>query len=127
MILTKEYLGGPWDWGLVQDICVDILGPAGDPQQWVLGGNSNQIEITGPAVEGNEVSLEEGIQVHVSAGEASWTESQKDQVATSLNDGQPLRVAIVKAIVGEINLLRAQHGLAPRTLAQVKTAIRNHL
>ncbi len=34
---------------------------------------------------------------------------------------------VVKLVVNEVNILRAQHGLADRTFAQVKTQIRNDL
>lgn len=127
MILTKAQLGGPWNWGLVRDICEDILGEAGEPQQWVLGGNDSVIRITGPAVEGNEGYLEEGIQVHVMAGPASWAEHFKDEAASTLNDGRALRIAIAETNLDEFNVIRTRLGLALRTMAQYRAAVRNKL
>jgi hypothetical protein len=40
---------------------------------------------------------------------------------------KPELIAFVKVMMDEINILRAQHGLAPRTFAQLKAAIKNKL
>jgi hypothetical protein len=46
-------------------------------------------------------------------------------VNAALDNVEDVLRQIVKLMVDEINILRAQHGLPARTLAQVKTAIRN--
>lgn len=128
MILDKEDLGGPWHWPLVREICEDIMGPAGDPQQWVMGGHDGQIVISGPAVDGREVALQDAIELHVLEGPASWAEQAKDETATSLNDGRPLRIAIARAMLELHNEARAAiGGLAPVTVADFKAMVRGFL
>lgn len=51
---------------------------------------------------------------------------QREAAVNEMIDGleSDLR-QLVRLIMSELNILRAEHGLAPRTLAQLKTAIRN--
>ena len=47
------------------------------------------------------------------------------QIVDTLSEQGVVLRAVVKLMVQEINTLRAQHGLPPRTEAQVKTALKN--
>lgn len=51
---------------------------------------------------------------------------QREAAVNEMIDGleSDLR-QLVRLIMSELNILRAEHGLAPRTLAQLKTEIRN--
>ena len=58
---------------------------------------------------------------------AWYTDKVKNKEADFENWDRPELVAFVKVMMDEINLLRAQHGLAPRTMAQLKAAIKGKL
>ncbi len=121
MKVTKKELGGPWDWGIVRDLCEAELG---DPSGWKLSGNSDEIVVeTSLATE----TLQAAIEQHVIDGPAAWVEYYKDKAAETMNDGKNLRIAILKAFLSELNILRNAHGLAPRTLAQLKNAVRGNM
>ena len=75
------------------------------------------------------VAMTAGEQAAVDAAEAAAADSVLRTSATGQFDGQTtegqaLR-ALVKVLLDEVNILRAQHSLADRTLAQAKTAIQN--
>lgn len=68
----------------------------------------------------------------MSAGEkatvnAARADTLRDNTVTETDNMEALIRAVVQLVVDEINTLRAQHALPARTLAQVRTAIRNKL
>lgn len=58
------------------------------------------------------------------AADAAMRGEAKANYDGQISMGQALR-ALVKVLIDEINILRAQHSLPDRTLAQAKTAIQN--
>lgn len=60
---------------------------------------------------------------------AAREQADKDAQKLRLDDIQGERVlrALVKVLIDEINILRQQHALADRTLAQARTAILNEI
>ena len=50
-----------------------------------------------------------------------------DSVADELDRVQSIMKAFAQVVLDEFNLLRAEHGLNPRTLAQLKNAVRGKL
>ena len=61
------------------------------------------------------------------AVDAAETVSRRDALADELDRTQTILRAFAEVVLDEFNNLRAQHGLQPRTLAQLKTAVRNKL
>lgn len=60
---------------------------------------------------------------------AAAEQADKDQQKLRLDDIEGERVlrGLVKVLIDEINILRQQHALADRTLAQARTAILNEI
>ena len=50
-----------------------------------------------------------------------------DSVSDELDRTQTIMKAFAQVVLDEFNLLRAEHGLVPRTLAQLKNAVRGKL
>lgn len=61
------------------------------------------------------------------AVDAAALEAARDATAGELDATEALLRAFALVVLDEINVLRAQHGLAARTAAQLKTAVRNKL
>jgi hypothetical protein len=75
-------------------------------------------------ITGDDVTLMD--QASRDALDAALLEQARDQaVNAAIDNVENILRQVVKLMVDEINILRAQHGLPARTLAQVKTAIRN--
>lgn len=55
------------------------------------------------------------------------TDAKRDGVISRVDNIEDLFRAFAIIVKDEINILRAQHGLPPRTLGQLRTAIRNSL
>ncbi len=51
----------------------------------------------------------------------------KDGIADELDRTRTIMRAFAEVVLDEINALRGQHALAPRTLAQLKTSVRSKL
>ena len=61
-------------------------------------------------------------------GDATLTlRKRASDLLDKVNDSEALLRALVLVMVDEINILRAEHSLADRTAAQVRTAIKNKL
>lgn len=53
---------------------------------------------------------------------------KRDQISDQIDRAETILRAFAEVVLDEINLLRAEHpGFQPRTLSQLKTAIRNKL
>ncbi len=91
-----------------------------DPSNWaeILTWKRSHRVITGDVV-----SLAD--QATQAAIDAAELEASLDAQADEIDAGYARAFALV--VLDEINALRAQHGLAPRTVAQLKTAIRNKM
>ncbi len=59
--------------------------------------------------------------------DAAALEAQRDATANQLDRVEDVLRAFALVVLDEFNTLRAQHGLADRTIAQLKAAIRNKL
>lgn len=53
--------------------------------------------------------------------------ASRDSIADDIDRVESYSRAFALVVLDEINLLRAEHALAPRTAAQLKTAVRNKL
>jgi hypothetical protein len=53
--------------------------------------------------------------------------SELDAISDRLDNQKDIMRAFALLVMDEFNILRAEHGLAPRTLAQLKTGLRNKL
>lgn len=92
-----------------------------DPDISAVTGQPNRYWI----ITGDVVTLmDAGAQAVV---DAALAEAQKDATADELDATQSIMKAFAEVVVDEINLLRAQHSLAARTLSQLKTAVRAKL
>jgi len=65
----------------------------------------------------------------VVGGSLQITADADDNVKTRIINGFDIKMlkAFAEIIMDELNILRDQHGLAPRTMAQLKTAMKNKL
>ena len=76
-------------------------------------------------VVGDVISLADaGARAVIDATEAA---TRADNTADELDRAQTIMRAFAEVVLDEVNLLRGQHALAPRTLAQLKTAVRSKL
>ena len=57
--------------------------------------------------------------------DAALLEASRDSAIAEVDALEGITRALAKLVLSEINLLRAEHGLAARTLAQLRTAMRN--
>ncbi len=118
---TKEYrlsasepsLGNLADWILMPDMsAVDQGGGFLWPSKyWV---------ITGDVVTLADQAARDAI-------DAAEVDSRRDTETDRLDDIEDILRAAFQLIIQEFNELRALHGLSPRTLSQMKTALRNKL
>ncbi len=61
------------------------------------------------------------------AVDAAELETAKDLISDQLDAAMTITRAFAEVILDEINVLRGQHSLSARTLAQLKTAVRDKL
>lgn len=61
------------------------------------------------------------------AVDATLEAAMLDAIADELDQVRTIMRAFAEVVLDEINNLRGQHGLAPRTLAQLKQAVRSKL
>jgi len=59
--------------------------------------------------------------------DAAELETTKDAIVNQIDNLNDIIRALASVLVDELNILRTQHSLPNRTLAQLKTAIRNKL
>jgi hypothetical protein len=86
----------------------------------VVGQPSKYWTITGDAV-----TLMN--QAERNAVDAAALSASLDAISNEIDTAQSYSRAFAEIVMDEINILRSQHALAPRTLAQLKTALRNKL
>ena len=58
---------------------------------------------------------------------AILSDARDERVDDKIDDIESVLRQLVKMLISEINILRAEHGLSDRTMAQFKTHIRNDL
>ena len=112
---TKQYLSSvntpdynPAEWIISPDVSA------------VIGWDTKYWEISGDNVSLADLPTRNAI-------DAAELTARLDATADSVDGVGSFERALVKLIVGQLNVLRAQHGLADITLAQAKTALRNEL
>ncbi len=76
-------------------------------------------------ITGDIVSLMSG--VDRSAVDAAITEDRRDNTMGQFDDVEEIIRAFALVVIDEFNVLRAEHSMAPRTAAQLRTAIRNKM
>lgn len=99
-----------------------------DPAEWiknpdmsaVLGIEPKYWKITGDLVEAMN-------QTEMDAADLAILEAQRDALAELLESVESYERAFAMIVMDEINELRGLHGLQPRTVAQLKTALRSKL
>ena len=64
-------------------------------------------------------------QAEKDAVDAAILDAARDNAIAELDSLEGILRQVLKIIMGEINILRSEHGLSARTLQQLKTAIRN--
>lgn len=90
----------------------DMSATVGEPQRyWV---------ITGDVVSVMNQSAKDAVDAQIET-------DRLDSIADQLDQTQTFFKAFAQVMLDEINLLRGQHSLAPRTLSQLKTAVRGKL
>ena len=87
----------------------------------VAGFDSIYWDISGDSV----VLVNQGTRNTRDAEIAAFLQGQQEQSAKDNLDGEIILRAIVRLIVDELNVLRAEHALPDRTYAQARTAIFN--
>ena len=66
-------------------------------------------------------------QVERDAVDAALLDAQRDELANDIDRAESFMKAFALVVLDEFNNLRSQHGLAPRTIAQLKNAVRSKL
>lgn len=61
------------------------------------------------------------------AVDAVETTDRLDAISDRLDDSEDIQRAFARLVMDELNILRANDSLAPRTLSQLKTGLRNKL
>jgi len=87
----------------------------------VIGVPSMYWTITGDVI----TEMSQGEKDAVDA--ALLSASRDAQLVAEIDDLESIMRQLTKLIVDELNILRQEHGLANRTLAQVRTQLRNDL
>lgn len=59
--------------------------------------------------------------------DAAQEVTRLDSIADELDRSQTILKAFAQVVLDEFNTLRSQHGLVPRTLAQLKSSVRGKL
>ena len=90
----------------------DLSAVAGQPVKYWL--------ITGDAVSLVDAATRSSI-------DAALFSTARDALADEIDQNKTFMKAFALVVLDEFNLLRAEHGLPPRTIAQLKTAVRNKL
>jgi len=119
--MAKVIVTSAQDW---RKIC-DLAG--GDTSLIMHDPATNELEVTDVTQAALDTALAGYVadqtnidQARTDAEIAREIENEKESL-----DMRRVLKAILEGMVGEINLLRAEHAMAPRTNAQVRTAIRN--
>ena len=112
---TKQYLQSADPNELPEDLSNYISAPdlsavAGVPvKYWLIVGDV----------------VSEMTQAEKDAVDAAILDAARDNAIAELDSLEGILRQVLKIIMGEINILRSEHGLSARTLQQLKTAIRN--
>lgn len=120
--MAKVVVLDTYDWRKIAELS------GGDPNLIMYDVASNELEVTDVTQAALDSALADYVANQATYDQAtadSFTTTEKDTAKGSL-DTRVLK-AIVKGVVSEINLLRAEHSLPARTFDQVRTAIRNSI
>ena len=114
---TKQYLVSADPNGLPEPLANYINGP---DLSAVAGFSSQYWVITGDVVTLMSVAERDAV-------DAQALDDSRDSSVNELDGLESLMRAFALVVLDEFNTLRAQHLLAPRTIGNLKTAIRNKL
>lgn len=120
--MAKVVVTNAQDW---RKIC-ELAG--GDPMQIMFDPDTSELEVA----DVTQAALDSAKSDYV-ADQANIDAATAAAKVTAHKDSDKLAIdqrvftALVEGIVGEINLLRAEHNMSPRTLAQVKTFIKGRI
>jgi hypothetical protein len=120
--MAKVVVTASHDW---RKIC-ELAG--GDTRQIMHDPATNELEVPDVTQAALDTALSdyEADQANIDAATAAARETVHKEHDKALVD-QALFVALIEGLVGEINLLRAEHGMPARTLAQVKDYIKSRI
>ena len=112
---TKQYLASantadypPQDWIVNPDLSA-VVGFAS--KYWVIAGDA--VSLMGSAARGDV--------------DAAELDAARDTAVSEIDDIEAVLRAFANVVLDEINTLRDEHALAPRTLGQLRSAIRSRL
>ena len=102
---------------------------AGDPKQTIYHPSTTELEVPDvtQAVLDAALSDYETNQTTYDAATATALDAANKALAKAKLGNDKCLVGILQGLVGEINLLRAEHTLPARTEAQVRTAIETNI
>jgi len=120
--MAKVVVTGAQDW---RKIC-ELAG--GDPSLIMHDPATSELEVTDVTQAALDTALASyaADQSNIDAASAA-TKDAAQKTGEKLVVDERVFTALVEGIVGEINLLRAEHSMSPRTLAQVKTFIKGRI
>lgn len=120
--MAKVVVTGAQDW---RKIC-ELAG--GDPSQIMHDPATNELEVTDVTQAALDTALADyaADQANIDAATVAARDTA-DATNKKLVVDERVFTALVEGIVGEINLLRAEHSLPARTLEQVKTFIKGRI
>jgi len=108
----------------------ETLTNAGIPVQHLLGKAPNPTIVFQPvATDQQKIQAQDildGFDWSRSTDDA-WMNAKSIEAEKQRQQVDPTLKAIIKILVSEINTLRVEAGLPPRTAAQIRTAIRNEI
>lgn len=102
--------------------------PLYPPQDWIINPDLSAVRGFDPkywSVTGDTVSLLS--QAERDAIDAAEETARLDSIADELTQTQSILRAFAEVVLDEFNTLRSEHSLAPRTLSQLRNAVRGKL
>ncbi len=110
------------DWVKITEMC------GGDRKLIMFDPDTSELEVPDVTQAALDTAVADYIvnQVDIDAATEAAEDTTEKTTAKGTVDSRVF-VALVEGIVSEINLLRAEHSLTPRTLAQVKTFIKGRI
>lgn len=123
LVIGSVISGNALEWSK----CLQYKFQSADPKSaWMLQDDGNGVYIRKwnlPDAQPTKAELEA-----VEAQAIAWYDDKTKTTEANFEQwDKPELIAFAKVMLDEINVLRTQAGLAPRTMAQLKTAIKNKL
>jgi len=121
--MAKVVVTTSQDWLKIADLA------GGDPKQTMYSPATTELEVpdvTQAALDAALSDYEANQSTYDAATAATQNTASRDVAKAKLSEDKCL-LGILQGVVGEINLLRAEHSLTPRTEAQVLTAVESNI